>query len=157
MASAYYRAMATCATLKKQLQEEQQSRQAMEVCFQKIHKSLDRYKGHLINRIRFHMNNHHTEYLRKVRLAHKKKTPPKSTAKPEPIRRSERISQIEDLTAQLDAAKEELARKNTAIDELTTALETIDGHAGHYVDTSVPAGQHDADTQTDDWWDGVLI
>ena len=152
MASAYYRAMATCSMLKKQLEQEQQSRQAMELCFQKIHKSLDRYKGHLINRIRFHMNHHHTEYLRKVRLSKNRKT---KTAPTTTVRKSERISQIDDLTAQLEAVKEELARRN---DELTTALEAADGHPGHYVDTSVPPGKHDAEMQTDpEWWDDVLV
>ena len=159
MASAYYRAMTTCSALKKQLEQERQSRQAMELCFQKIHKSLDRYKGHLINRIRFHMNNHHTEYLRKVRLIHaSKKTPNKQTTpKTEPARRSERISQLEDLAAQLETMKEELARKNAIIDEMTSMLEAADQHPGHYVDTTVPPAKHDTDPQSDEWWDDVLI
>ncbi len=144
--------------LKRQLEQEQQSHQAMELCFQKIHKSLDRYKGHLINRIRFHMNNHHTEYLRKVRAIANKKKPnnlPKPTV--EPPRRSERITQIEELTAQLDNAKNELKQKDKLIDEMTTMLETADGHPGYYVDTAVPPAKHDQETQTDCWWDNVLV
>ncbi len=158
MASAYYRAMTTCSALKKQLEQERQSRQAMELCFQKIHKSLDRYKGHLINRIRFHMNNHHTEYLRKVRLIHaskKKITPNKpSTTKTEPPRRSERISQLEDLAAQLEIMKEELARKNAIIDEMTSMLEAADQLPE---DTTIQPAKDDTNPQSDEWWDGVLI
>ena len=152
MANLYFRAMATCSILKRQLEHEQQSHQAMQLCFQKIHKSLDRYKGHLVSRIRFHMNNHHTEYLRKVRLtqANKKKTAP--ATKPEPSRRSERISQMEDLSAQLEAMREELIRKNAIIDEMARMLDMADGHAAE-----TTATKHDADTQTEDWWDGVFI
>ena len=66
MQSSYYRAIATCSFLKKELEKEQTARKAMALCFQKIRKSLDMYKGHLINRIRFHMDRHHTEYVRSV-------------------------------------------------------------------------------------------
>ncbi len=130
MASPYFRALATCSMLKKQLAAETESREAMELCFQKIHKSLDLYKGHLINRIRFHMNRHHTEYLRKVRLAKKKKA--KVTAQSPPRgRRSERISQIDELTAELRQAKDELARKSAEIDELCSMLERVDAPTTH--------------------------
>jgi hypothetical protein len=64
MASHYYRAIATCSFLKQELEKEQTARKAMVLCFKKIYKSLDLYKGHLINRIRFHMDRHHTEYAR---------------------------------------------------------------------------------------------
>ena len=127
MASAYFRAMATCSMLKRQLEKETHSRQAMELCFEKIHKSLDLYKGHFINRIRFHMNRHHTEYLRKVRLNAK-------AAKPKPkeqtsVRRSERVSQLEELAAELAEAKKELAQKTEQIDELCMLLEAADAKA----------------------------
>jgi hypothetical protein len=62
----YYRALATCSFLTKELENEKTAHQAMKLCFQKIHKSLDLFKGHLINRIRFHMDRHHTEYVRCV-------------------------------------------------------------------------------------------
>ena len=64
MAASYHRALATCTMLRNQLKLEQDSRKAMELCFKKIYKSLDLYQGHPINRIRFHMDRHHTEYLR---------------------------------------------------------------------------------------------
>jgi hypothetical protein len=64
MPSAYYRALATCALVKQELEKEKLARQAMVMCFQKIYTSLEMYKGHLINRIRFHMDRHHTEYAR---------------------------------------------------------------------------------------------
>ena len=64
MPSQYYRAIATCSMLKKQLEQEQTSRKAMAMCIQKIRRKLDLYKGHLINRIRFHIDNYHTDYVR---------------------------------------------------------------------------------------------
>ena len=127
MASAYFRAMATCSMLKRQLEKETHSRQAMELCFEKIHKSLDLYKGHFINRIRFHMNRHHTEYLRKVRL-NAKATKPKPKEQTS-VRRSERVSQLEELAAELAEAKKELAQKTEQIDELCMLLEAADAKA----------------------------
>jgi len=64
MPSQYYRALATCSFLKGQLEHEQVARKAMELCISKIRKTLDLYKGHLINRIRFHIDNHHSEFAR---------------------------------------------------------------------------------------------
>ena len=68
MATPYYRALATVHHLQQELKTETDRRKAMELCFKKIHASLDMYKGHCINRLRFHLNRHHTEYLRKVRV-----------------------------------------------------------------------------------------
>ncbi len=45
MASAYFRALATCSILKKQLVAEKDAKDAMELCFKKIYKSLELYKG----------------------------------------------------------------------------------------------------------------
>lgn len=45
MASAYYRALATCAMLKEQLESERVAREAMSMCFKNIYRSLDMYKG----------------------------------------------------------------------------------------------------------------
>jgi len=167
MASAYFRAMATCSMLKRQLEKETFSRQAMELCFKKIHKSLDLYKGHFINRIRFHMNRHHTEYLRKVRLHEmEKKAAKKKAAKPkEQTRRSERVSQLEEVAAELAEAKKELALKTQQIDELCALLEAAERHPDCRVDTEVPRAKHDQGSQADlcevdsqeDLWDGVLI
>ena len=66
MLAAYYKALATCAFMKEELEKERLARQAMIMCFQKVYKSLELYKGHLINRIRFHLDRHHTEYTRYV-------------------------------------------------------------------------------------------
>ena len=68
MLSEYHRALATCCVLKQQLEKEQTARKAMAICIQDIKKKLDRYKGHLIDRIRFHIDHHQTEYVRKVRV-----------------------------------------------------------------------------------------
>ena len=45
MASAYFRVLATCSVLKDQLAAEKDAKQAMELCFKKIYRSLDLYKG----------------------------------------------------------------------------------------------------------------
>lgn len=141
MASAYFRAMATCSMLKRQLEKETSSRQAMELCFKKIHKSLDLYKGHFINRLRFHMNRHHTEYLRKVRVQESMKTK-KPKLNPQPTaRRSERVSQMEELAAELAQVKKELALKTQQVDELCIMLDVAEKHP----------------INTQDPWDGALI
>lgn len=142
MASAYYRAMATCSMLRRQLEKETLSRQAMELCFTKIRQSLDRYKGHLINRIRFHMDRHHTEYVRKVRAA-RRRCPRKPKAARRGERQSDRISHQMEGTAHG-------ARADERIDELCAMLEEAERHPGHFVDTRVPAGKHDQATQTDE-------
>jgi len=64
MLTELHRALATCCVLKQQLEKEQTARKAMTLCIQDIRKKLDRYKGHLINRIRLHIDNHQTEYVR---------------------------------------------------------------------------------------------
>jgi hypothetical protein len=120
MATPYFRAIATCSVLKTQLQDEIQSRQAMELCFQKIHSSLDNYKGHLVNRIRFHLNRHHTEYLRKIKSADiRKSTPTKKTKKNSKLN-------IEQVTAELKQAKDLLAQKEQQIEELSRMLDQFD-------------------------------
>lgn len=45
MAASYFRALATCSMLEKQVQEEKDRRIAMESCFKKIYRSLDLYQG----------------------------------------------------------------------------------------------------------------
>lgn len=45
MAASYYRALATCAILQKQVDDERDRRTAMEMCFKKIYGSLEMYKG----------------------------------------------------------------------------------------------------------------
>ena len=126
MASAYFRAMATCSMLQAQLEKETQARKAMELCFQKIHKSLDLYKGHYINRLRFHMNRHHTEYLRKVRAMQTKAADKKKKA-PQPAgRRSERISHAEELSAELHNTKHLLKERDAQIETLCRMLDELE-------------------------------
>jgi len=148
MASSYFRAMATCSMLKKQLEKETHSRQAMELCFKKIHKSLDLYKGHFINRLRFHMNRHHTEYLRKVRVQAKKGNFKSKESSAPTTRRSERVSQLEELTAELEQTKKALALKSQQAEELCKMLEIAEQHPDGPIDTSVPCAKHDQGTQT---------
>ena len=69
----FYRALATARFMKEELLQERDAHNAMKLCFEKIHKSLDMYQGHYINRLRFHLNRHHTEYLRKVRAMRKER------------------------------------------------------------------------------------
>ena len=127
-ASMYYRSLATCSMLQKQLEDETTARKAMEQCYQKIHKSLDMFKGHLINRIRFHMNRHHTEYLRKVRLQNnlRKKTQKKPRQTSPPLRRSDRLSQIEELTSELHEAKRMLTEQDKQLEELSAMLFSLE-------------------------------
>ena len=69
----FYRALATANFIREELMHEREAHDAMKLCFEKIHKSLDMYQGHYINRLRFHLNRHHTEYLRKVRSMRKER------------------------------------------------------------------------------------
>ena len=69
MLSEPHRALATCCVLKLQLEKEQTARKAMALCIKRIRKMLNLYKGHLINRIRFHIDNHHTDYVRYVHVS----------------------------------------------------------------------------------------
>ena len=126
MATPYFRAMATCSMLKEQLDKEVRSRKAMELCFKKIHQSLDLYKGHYINRLLFHMNRHHTEYLRKVRMQEKKAPKQPNPRARLPERRSERVSQIEELTAKLDEAKRLIKEQNSTIETMSQLLDGVD-------------------------------
>ena len=113
MATSYFCAMAMCSMLKEQLAKEIRSRQAMELCFKKIYQLLDLYQGHCIYRLRFHMNRHHTEYLRKVRMQEKKAPKQPNPRARLPERRSERVSQIEELTAKLGKAKRIIKEQNS--------------------------------------------
>ena len=113
MATPYYRALATAKHLSDELKLQTDRRKAMELCFKKIHDSLGMYKGHYINRIRFHLNRHHTEYLRKVRVAGSART-----EAPKPSHRSvrvgiatnmaEHISRLEGVVKEQDAEIERL-------------------------------------------------
>jgi hypothetical protein len=128
MATPYYRALATAKLLSDELKTETDRRKAMELCFKKIHASLDMYRGHYINRLRFHLNRHHTEYLRKVRAAatatktkqeedepaHKKKTS------------SLRVGIATDMAAQIRRLEQTVRERDAEIERLCALLDAKD-------------------------------
>ena len=67
MSTPYSRAIATAKLLSDDLTLQTHRVQAMELCFKKIQESLLMYRGRCVNRIKFHLNRHHSEYMRKVR------------------------------------------------------------------------------------------
>lgn len=83
-ATDFYRALATLKFVRTELLRERDAHNAMKLCFEKIRKSLDMYRGHCASRIRFHLNRHHTEYLRKVRAmrSHRPSAPSPSPTTP---------------------------------------------------------------------------
>jgi hypothetical protein len=90
------------------------------------------YKGHYINRLRFHMNHHHTEYLRKVRVMRKdaeleEEENRKITSKKK-TRSSMRVGVAQDLAKEVQELKDTVRRKNLEIDRLTMLIdEKIEG------------------------------
>ena len=74
--------------------------------------------GHLINRIRFHMDRHHTEYVRKVRAASKPKKTKKQAS--EGVRHSSRATQASSETKLLHSI---IAEKDREIEELCRMLD----------------------------------
>ena len=139
MATPYYRALATCSFLKEQLEQEQVACKAMELCISKNRKKLDLYKGHLINSIRFHIDNHHSEYARysithhcklsftdiihrKVRATKRKKqTRSNRRQETSPTRRSERSKAYDQ--KEMDELKTLLAQKDEEIEALSKLLD----------------------------------
>jgi hypothetical protein len=140
----FYRAIATAKFLQDELIHERDAHDAMKLCFEKIHKSLELYKGHYINRLRFHLNRHHTEYLRKVRAMRKEKMErkPRSQEKPaeqesEPVpdnapaspassparRRSMRVGIAQDLASEVERLKAVIRRKDLEIERLAMLLD----------------------------------
>ena len=119
MATPYYRLLATAKHLSDELKTETDRRKAMELCFKKIHASLDMYKGHYINRLRFHMNRHHTEYLRKVRTM--------AAAKPEsrPPRpySSQRVGVATEMASQIQRLEQIVQERNEEIERLCALLD----------------------------------
>jgi hypothetical protein len=126
----FYRALATVKFFQVELMHERDAHKAMKLCFEKIHKSLDMYKGHYINRLRFHMNRHHTEYLRKVRAMRKDAEREEETnkKKKKKARCSLRVAVAQDLEKEVKELKDTVRRKDLEIDRLTMLLdEKIDG------------------------------
>jgi two-component SAPR family response regulator len=121
MATPYYRLLATAKHVSDELKTETDRRKAMELCFKKIHASLDLYKGHYINRLRFHMNRHHTEYLRKVRtMAAKPDKPPRSYS-------SQRVGVATEMANQILRLEQIVHERNEEIERLCALLD--DKHA----------------------------
>ena len=118
MATPYFRAVATVKHLSDELKLQTERRQAMELCFKKIHDSLGMYKGHYINRIRFHLNRHHTEYLRKVRVIGRAKT-----EAPKPNHRSIRLSIASDMAAQVRRLEQVVQDRDAEIERLCALLD----------------------------------
>ena len=59
MGTPFIRAIATIDLLQDELAKERDARKAMELCYEKVQSILDnRFKGHLIDRIRFHLKRH---------------------------------------------------------------------------------------------------
>jgi hypothetical protein len=120
MATPYYRLLATAKHLSDELKTQTDRRKAMELCFKKIHSSLDMYKGHYINRLRFHLNRHHTEYLRKVRVM--EKTEKKAITPPI----SKRVGVASDLAKEISRLRIVVQERNTEIERLCSLLEAKD-------------------------------
>ncbi len=90
MSTPFERALATAKLLSDELKRQTEQRQAMELCVRKMQESLTMYKGRCVDRIRFHLNQHQTEYLRKVRVT-STKTPFHGRATMGEIRRLEQV------------------------------------------------------------------
>ena len=121
MASHYYRALATASFLRDELKREKEAREAMEMCFEKIHKSLDLYKGHFINRLRFHLNRHHAVYVRKVRAAKQPSVVENNDNMNK--RRSLRVAIASDLATEVENLKKTLAEREMEIERLCMMLD----------------------------------
>ncbi len=120
MATPYFRALATAHHLSQELRTETDRRKAMELCFKKIHASLDMYKGHYINRLRFHLNRHHTEYLRKVRAMGKAASDKEA---PEKKPRSLRVGIASDMAAQILRLEQMVQDRDAEIERLCALLD----------------------------------
>lgn len=130
MATLYYRALATANHLGNELKNETERRKAMELCFKKIHDSLDMYKGHYINRLRFHLNRHHTEYLRKVRVLSKaasSTTKEENTmAPPKKKPNSLRIGIASDMATRIRRLEQMVQDRDAEIERLCVLLDAKD-------------------------------
>ena len=123
MGTPLIRAMNTIDLLHAELTREREKRLAMDMCFAKIHKALDMYQGHFINRIRFHMNKHHSVYVRRVRAMQKQEEKAK-TAKG--ARRSARVESNDELAKEVKRLRALVAANEQEIESL---CQRIDGDA----------------------------
>ena len=122
--------MATINFLRKEVQREREAHAAMELCFKKIHKSLDLYKGHFINRLRFHMNRHHAVYVRKVRaIERKNQTKKTENQPPRNNRASLRVGVASSMAVEIQQLRCKITEQNTEIERLCALLGDLDGGA----------------------------
>lgn len=126
----FYRALATVKFIQDELLHEHDAQNAMKLCFEKIHQSLDMFHGHYINRVRFHLNRHHTEYLRKVRVMRRERGESQrmeeeneAAKKALSTRRSARVGVAQDLANDVEQLKNIVRRKDLEIDRLTMLLD----------------------------------
>jgi hypothetical protein len=128
----FYRALATARFMKEELLQERDAHNAMKLCFEKIHKSLDMYQGHYINRLRFHLNRHHTEYLRKVRSMRKDRETQRMAEDDEEeglrlgastSRRSMRVGVAQDLANEVKQLRTAIRRKDLEIERLAMLID----------------------------------
>ena len=117
MGTPYIRAFATIDLLHDELTKEREARKAMELCYEKVQSILDnRFKGHLVDRIRFHLKHHREVYLRKVRrlkLAEKKKEKDETAQ-----RRSLRVGKADDMEKEINRLKDLLTDRDDEIERL---------------------------------------
>ncbi len=153
----FYRAIATVKYLQHELMNERDAHNAMKLCFERIHKSLDMYQGHYINRLRFHLNRHHTEYLRKVRSMKKKKNNSSSgesgshleeegstddpTSSSNHQRRSMRVGIAHDLANEVEQLKNIIKRKDLEIERMAMLLDEEMGGSAKKTTTAVVEDQ----------------
>jgi hypothetical protein len=123
----FYRALATLRVVRNELLVERDAHNAMKLCFKKIHESLDMYQGHYINRLRFHLNRHHTEYLRKVRVMRKEKSDgdQDDEVSKSQTRRSARVGIAADLANEVEQLKKVIMRKDLEIERLAMLLDDV--------------------------------
>jgi hypothetical protein len=123
MGTPYIRAMVTIDHLHDELCKEREARKAMELCYEKVQSILDnRFQGHLIDRIRFHLKHHRDVYLRKVRhlkLAEKKDEKHKATQ-----RRSLRVQNASELEKEVLKMKKILAEREEEIERLCKLVDS---------------------------------
>lgn len=126
MGTPLIRAMNTIDLLHAELTREREKRQAMDMCFTNISKTLlSRFKGHLINRIRHHMTLHHNVYLRRIRVM-KKQDEIRANAVAKSSRRSLRVGIAEDLSQEVERLKSLVVARDEEIESLCKRIDSSD-------------------------------
>ena len=126
MGTPLIRAMNTIDLLHAELTRERERRQAMDMCFANISKTLlNRFQGHLINRIRHHMIFHHNVYVRRIRVMNKQEEKAKASSK-SASRRSLRVGIAEDLSNEVERLKALLEARDSEIESLCKRIDSSD-------------------------------